>query len=279
MSNPLLVSLCCVPSPVVEQAVDNVLTLKKPDDPTAVTVEVTHWPFMVVGQKTTLNVCGQQVDGSPVMLRVADAEPVTEQEFEEGWCRNIPWSALQNLKDRSHLAFVFQAVLDGSCCAGSVLFPPLSLEVREPFDDTTTFSETDGTDNWNGWMRGAAGSDASDLIIERDGDIYVLHNHTATNNSAGIVLEKSFHGLQAGRTYEFGMTVRRWNNTYVTPKLSLQSGSQVIAPEKVFSMTDWTPHSGTFIAGTSQVELQIKSHEASGSGNDYAFREIWVRSI
>lgn len=279
MDNPLLVSLCCVPSPVVEQAVDNVLMLKKPDDPTGVTVEVAHWPFMAVGLEATLNVCGQLADGSPVMLRVADAEPVTEQEFEEGWSRNIAWSALQNLKDRSHLVFVFQAALDGSCCGGPVLFPPLSLEVRGPFDDTTTFSEADGTDNWNGWMRGPAGSHARDLVIDRDGDIYVLHNHTATNNSAGIVLEKTFDGLQAGRTYEFGMTVRRWNTTYSTPKLSLQSGSQVIAPEKVFSTTAWTSHTGTFTAGTSQVELQIKSHVATGDGNDYAFREIWVRSI
>lgn len=279
MAEPSLVSLCCVPSPVVAQAVDNVLTLKKPEDPTGVTVEVARWPFMVVDQKATLHVCGQQADGSPVMLRVADAEPVTEQEFEEGWCRNIPWSFLQNLKDRSHLSFLFQAALDGGCCTAPLLFPPLSLEVRVPFEDRTTFSATDGTDNWNGWMRGEAGSDLRDLTIDQDGDIYVLHNHTNTNNSAGPVLEKTFLELVAGRSYEFGMTVRRWNNSYSVPTLSLNGGLQVIAPITEFPTTDWASLAGTFTACASQVQLQIVSHVASGGGNDYAFREIWVKSV
>lgn len=279
MTNPALVSLSCVPAPVVPQAVNDVLVLKKPDDSAGVTVEVARWPFMVVNQKTTLHVCGQQADGSPLMLRVADAEPVTQQEFQEGWRRNIAWASLQNLKDGSHLAFVFQAALDGGSCAGPVLFPTLCLEVQAPFDDTTTFSATDGTNNWNGWMRGDAATDPRDLTITKDGDIYVLFDNTYTNNSAGTVLKKTFQGLEVGRSYEFGVTVRRWNNSYSVPVLSLNSGAQVIAPATEISSMAWAPLKGTFTASASQMELQIVNHVATGNGNDYAFREIWVRSI
>jgi hypothetical protein len=279
MTNPALVSLSCVPAPVVPQAVNDVLVLKKPDDSAGVTVEVARWPFMVVNQKTTLHVCGQQADGSPVMLRVADAEPVTLQEFQEGWRRNIAWASLQNLKDGSHLAFVFQAALDGGSCAGPVLFPTLCLEVQAPFDDTTTFSEKDGTNDWNGWMRGEAAADPRDLTITRDGNIYVLFDNTYTNNSAGTVLKKTFQGLEVGRSYEFGLTVRRWNDKYSVPVLSLTSGAQVIAPATEISSMAWAPLKGTFTASASQMELQIVNHVATGNGNDYAFREIWVRSI
>lgn len=279
MTTPSLVSLSCVPAPVVPQAVNDVLILKKPDDSAGVTVEVARWPFMVVNQKTTLHVCGQQADGSPVMLRVADAEPVTQQEFQEGWRRNIAWASLQNLKDGSHLAFVFQAALDGGSCAGPVLFPTLCLEVQAPFDDTTTFSEKDGTNDWNGWMRGEAAADPRDLTITRDGNIYVLFDNTYTNNSAGTVLKKTFQGLEVGRSYEFGLTVRRWNDKYSVPVLSLNSGAQVIAPATEISSMAWAPLKGTFTASASQMELQIVNHVATGNGNDYAFREIWVRSI
>jgi hypothetical protein len=279
MTNPSLVSLSCVPSPVVAQAVDNVLILKKPDDSAGVTVEVARWPFMVVNQKATLHVCGQQADGSPVMLRVADAEPVTQQEFQEGWRRNIAWAYLQNLKDHSHLSFVFQAELDGGNCACPALFPPLCLEVRAPFDDTTTFSATDGTNNWNGWMRGEAATDPRDLTITNDGGVYVLFDNTYTNNSAGTVLKKTFQKLEVGRSYEFGLTVRRWNDKYSVPVLSLNSGSQIIAPATEISSMAWAPLKGTFTASASQMELQIVNHVATGNGNDYAFREIWVRSI
>ncbi|TFB42302.1 carbohydrate binding domain-containing protein [Pseudomonas sp. F01002] len=279
MSNPSLVSLSCVPSPVVAQAVDNVLILKKTDDPTGITVEVARWPFMVVNQKATLHVCGQQADGSPVMLRVADAEPVTQQEFVEGWRRNIAWASLQNLKDGSPLVFVFQAALDGRNCACSVLFPTLCLEVQAPFEDTTTFSADDGTDDWNGWMRGDAATDRRDLTITKDGDIYVLFNYTSTNNSAGTVLKKTFQGLKEGRSYEFGLTVRRWNTSAAVPVLSLDSGSQVIAPATEIPTMAWVQLKGTFTASSSQTELQIVNHVPTGGGNDFAFREVWVRSI
>jgi hypothetical protein len=263
----------------VPQAVNDVLILKKPDDSAGVTVEVARWPFMVVNQKATLHVCGQQADGSPVMLRVADAEPVTQQEFQEGWRRNIAWASLQNLKDGSHLAIVFQVALDGGSCACPVLFPTSCLEVRVPFDNTTTFSATDGTNNWNGWMRGDAATDPRDLTITKDGDIYVLFDNTYTNNSAGTVLKKTFQGLEVGRSYEFGLTVRRWNNSYSVPVLSLNSGALVIAPATEIPSMAWVPLKGTFTANASQMELQIVNHVSTGTGNDYAFREIWVRSI
>jgi len=279
MSDSVLVSLCCVPSPDVTQAVDKVLSLQRPDGSSGVTVQVKRFPFMSVGQQTTLHVCGQGEDGKPKMLRVVNAEPLTQQEVEEGWFRNIAWDYFLGLKDLSHVVFVFQAALDGCSCACPVLFPPLSLEVRKPYEDETTFSESDGTDDWNGWMRGEAASDPRDLTLLKDGETHLLLNRTYTNNSAGIVLKKSYEDLVAGRLYEFGVTVRRSGTGGALPKLSLDSESQNVVVATDISTTTDIEIKGAFTADSSLMELRIVSHVATGGGNDYAFHNIWVRSL
>ena len=276
MTNRQLNALPRLPSPVVAQAVDNVLTLQKPDGTSGITVEVARWRAIAEGQPTTLHISGKNLDGSTMMLLVVDAEPVTKAEAEAGWSRSINWELLQVLEHGSHLMFVFQAVIDEGECACPTLFPPLSLEVQEPYEDRTTFSAQDGTDNWNGWMRGEAGVDPRDLTVARDGDGYSLFNKTYTIDSAGVVLKKNFANLEVGRTYSFGLDVRRWIGWHAVPVLSLNCGTQVIVPETQIANSQVLE--GTFTACSSQMELQIVSHVATGLGNDYIISEIWVKS-
>lgn len=275
------VCLCWVPVPVVPQAVDDVLNVQKPDGVSGITVAL-RWPLMSVDQLTTLHVFGQSADGSPRTLLVADAEPVTEAEIEQEWFRPVAWEQLQGLKDGSDLMFVFRVVQDEGSCACPVLFPPLSLLVQNQkyeYEDKTTFKVDDGTDDWNGWKRGAAGSDLDDLVIKPDEDFHVLQNNTFTNNSAGVVLSKKFIDLEMGQVYEFGMTVRRWNLVDPFPKLALETNTQSVLIGTNLTSTDWIELKGRFTADTSTMELSIVSEVSTGNGNDYAFRDIWVKSI
>jgi len=265
-----------LPRPEVPQAIGDVLTVQKPDGTASIIVKVARWRSMAVGQATTLHGFGQQLDGSTITLLIADSEPVTQAEEVAGWSRSINWEALQGLAHRSHLTFVFQAVLENGDCVCPTLFPPLTLEIQEPYEDRTTFSQDDGTDNWNGWMRGEAASDPRDLVVQQDGAGYSLFNNTSTYDSAGVLLKKSFPDLDVGRTYEFGVNVRRWIGRHEAPVLSLVCGTQNISPPT--TITSPTLLQGTFTACSSQVELQIVSHVATGMGNDYIIHEIWVKS-
>jgi hypothetical protein len=277
MSNRQLNALPRLPRPEVVQAVDNVLTLQKPDGASGITVKVARWRSIEQGQPTTLHVSGKNLDGSTMMLLVVDAEPVTQAETVAGWSRSINWELLQGLEHGSHLTLVFQAGIDKNECACPTLFPPLSLEIREPYEDRTTFSEGDGTDNWNGWMRGDAGASLRDLVVQKDGSGYSLFNNTFTMDSAGVVLKKNFQNLEVGRTYEFALNVRRWVGLHAFPVMSLNAGTQVIAPATELPSGELLLK-GTFTACSSQMELQIVSHVATGIGNDYIIREIWVKS-
>ena len=267
MSNPSPISLRCVPAPFVEQASGNVLTLNKPDDSTGITLGVSTWPFMALNQKTTLYACGQAIDGSPLMLRIADAEPLTQQEFEEGWRRTIAWDYLQSLKHNSHIAFVFQVSLGTACCDCPLLFSPLSLQVRVPIDDMTTFDN----DDWNHWEVGA------DM---RPGDVTLRNGvliSDAAYKPAGEVVVKEFADLTVGAVYEFSLSARRRNGIAPVPSLSLEAGSTSVTEPTSFAQTSWQTLSGTFVATEQNMKLRVRSHEFGNDGNDYEIDIIHVR--
>jgi hypothetical protein len=282
MSNNESNTLPRLPTPFVVQAVGKCLTVPTSDEESRCTVSVAPWWSIEVGQPTTLHVCGYNRDGSTMMQLIVDKEPVTEDEYVKGWSRDISWEHFQGLLDRSHLTFVFQAQLEDGECSCPDLFPPLSLEVLLRYEDVTTFSATDGTDNWNGWMRGEAAADLRDLIVGPDGDgvgvRYGLFNHTSTNRSAGVLLSKSFHGLEKGQMYTFGVDVRRWIHKYAIPVLSLESNTGVIVPPtEVTSAVNRLE--GSFTADSPQMVLKIVSHTERGVGNDYIISKIWLKSL
>ncbi len=269
MPAPFPVALRCVPTLVVKQAVDSIVTLNRPDHSTGLKVEVSEWPFMSTKQLTTLHVCGQNTDGTALMLRVADAEPVTRQEYEEGWHRTIEWSYLQNLKHNSHLMFIFQAALNSSGCDCPLLFPPLSLQIREPIDDETTFENGD----WNHWEV------ASDM---RPGDV-ILRNgiliSDSANKPAGVLLVKVFTNLAVGRTYDFRVSVRRRNNVEPVPVLSLDTGSESVTEPTPVDQRSWQILFGTFVATEQNTTLRVKTYASGNDGNDFEIDSIHVREL
>lgn len=269
MPAPYPVSMHCVPTPVAEQAVGDVLTLNRPEESTGVKVEVSRWPFMTENQLATLHACGQNTDGTALMLRVADAEPVTRQEYEEGWHRTIEWSYLQNLKHNSHLVFVFQVALNGAGCDCPLLFPPLSLQIREPIDDMTTFENGD----WNNWE---VGSDMrpGDVIL-RNG---ILISDTASK-PAGELLVKKLTGLAVGHRYDLSLSVRRRNSIAPVPILSLEAGSNSVTEQTPFALTSWQILSGTFVATEQDTTLRVKSYASGYDGNDFEIDNIRVREL
>ncbi|EJM78712.1 MULTISPECIES: hypothetical protein [unclassified Pseudomonas] len=267
-----------LPTPLVKQAVGKFLTVPTPDGESGITVDVARWRTIEVGQPTTLHICGYNRDGSTMMQLIVDKEPVTQDEYVKGWSRDISWEHFQGLLDRSHLMFVFQVPLENGECGCPDLFPPLSLEVVLRYEDVTTFSAKDGTDNWNGWMRGEAAADPRDLTVRQDGNGYALFSNTFTSRSSGVLLSKSFQDLEVGRVYTFGIDVRRWINRYAVPVLSLESSAGVIVPPtEITSAVNRLE--GSFTADSSQMDLEIVSHIATGVGNDYIISKIWLTSL
>ncbi|MNF80297.1 MULTISPECIES: sugar-binding protein [unclassified Pseudomonas] len=267
-----------LPTPLVKQAVGKFLTVPTPDGESGITVDVARWRTIEVGQPTTLHICGYNRDGSTMMQLIVDKEPVTQDEYVKGWSRDISWEHFQGLLDRSHLMFVFQVPLENGECGCPDLFPPLSLEIVLRYEDVTTFSAKDGTDNWNGWMRGEAAADPRDLTVRQDGNGYALFSNTFTSRSSGVLLSKSFQDLEVGRVYTFGIDVRRWINRYAVPVLSLESSAGVIVPPtEITSAVNRLE--GSFTADSSQMDLEIVSHIATGVGNDYIISKIWLTSL
>jgi hypothetical protein len=107
----------------------------------------------------------------------------------------------------------------------------------------------------------------------------VLHNHTHTSQSAGTVLTKRFEELTVGQIYEFGIAVRRWNSVPAIPMLSLLADTLTVVPATGVETQAWIELKGTFTANASVMALSIVNDVATGYGNDYAFREIWVKSL
>ncbi|KPN94178.1 hypothetical protein [Pseudomonas nunensis] len=278
MSDPVFVNLKCVPPLNVPEAPDNRLKVRPTDDgQPGISVLVEPWPFMAPSNTVTLHVCGQRQDGSPFMLRVVYAEPVTDTDVNEGWERSIPWHVLNDLQHGSSLVFVFQVAFDDCCGCCPLLFPPLVIEVLIPFEDLTTF--TDG--NWNHWEKGDAIKDARDLLLVNRNGNECLENMTYSSNSSGVVLIKTYDQLEVGLRYEFGLSVRRLNNSNPVPALSLQTSSGPVTDETPITDLSWHPLKGEFIADACTMQLWIYSHEADTNirGNDYGLDDILVRQV
>jgi len=143
------------------------------------------------------------------------------------------------------------------------------------FDDLADFKDR----NWNGWEKGPAAADPKDMVIVNEGDLWYLHNYTYTGDSAGRVLKKNYSGLATGRTYRFGMDVLRLNSSFATPKLSVRANGQVCIEPTDVTTRQWAWVGGTFIADSTEVEVEIVSHVATGQGNDYGLTALRLQEI
>jgi hypothetical protein len=142
------------------------------------------------------------------------------------------------------------------------------------FEDFTDFNDSAR----NGWADGAATDPRDWTIVNGPNGSKVLYNHTFSNNSAGVVLQKSVSGLKSGRTYRFEMdAIRSGQGTY-PPRLSLATSQGAVSGELTLS-SHWTTLAGTFVANASTVECQLISHEMSGAGNDYYVDNIRISAV
>jgi hypothetical protein len=142
--------------------------------------------------------------------------------------------------------------------------------------ETTTFE--DGT--FGGWISGPAASDRRDLSIRLEQGNRRIFNNTYTNNSAGIVLRKTFPNFKIGQRYQFSITaITRYIGGTPNPGiLSLSTSNEQITSPTTLPRT-WVSLSGIFTATSNSMELRVNSHQATHDGNDYEMDNFTIRAI
>jgi len=148
--------------------------------------------------------------------------------------------------------------------------------------ETTLVYELTDFENrtFGGWQIGPAASDPRDWSIRLEQGNYRLFNNTFTNNSAGVVLKKSFSNFEIGRRYEFSiLAVTRFigGNPNV-PTLSLSTSQGALTQPTPLPRT-WITLSGQFVAQSKFLELRISNHMATHDGNDYEIDNLLIRAI
>lgn len=133
--------------------------------------------------------------------------------------------------------------------------------------------------SWGGWQWGGAGIYADFSFYKpANRHYYSLHNHTYTNNSRGVVLQKTFNNLTQNATYRFLVAVAfvdgfRGNH----PILRLSTSTGAALNYITVSSTSWIQLDLRFVATTPNVTLYIENYQISGDGNDCDYG--WIHLI
>lgn len=143
---------------------------------------------------------------------------------------------------------------------------PQPQPVTPDFVDATLF--TDG--NWNNWQAGEVGHDF-DMVDYPENKTKGIYFKTAPGKPhAGVILQKSLAGLQAGSDYIFMIRTKRVIAKLSTPKLSLRvDGKQLTDVVELTVKDQWVTLQGQFTALASTAILEVVSHENDSNGNDY----------
>ncbi|MGN8103351.1 hypothetical protein [Pseudomonas sp. 22072] len=150
------------------------------------------------------------------------------------------------------------------------------LHIRSAHDHITNFHNSD----LNGWVFGSAVNDRRDRGFRKYADFTTYFNNTFTNNSDGVIFSQVFGNLRINREYEFSITAKRVYGLYSLPRISLSSSQgQLVAPFNLTSAYTFHTFSGRLTVNRSTLTLYINSHESSGVGNDYEFKEIRFRLV
>ncbi len=263
------------PAPHVPEAVKGVLDIR--DLKHDATVLVDPWsPWIQTGQRIWLNVEGTGQDGSASILELMVGQPVTEEQVSQGLREVLPYTWLESLINFSELTLVCKVTLDGDPDVNkAIVFTPLVLRLRQPFDDLTTFDDND----WNLWEKGPAAADPRDLVIKEENGNWFLFNWTYTNQSVGVFLYRDYENLEVGRSYEFSIAIKRVGAVYEVPKVSLLVEDQtLVGPIEILDQ-DWFTLKGLFVANKPTMKLQLYNHVATGMGNDYAIDDVRVKEL
>ena len=263
------------PTPEVLQATDGVLDVRTfVGDATA---KVKPWsPWMQAGQRVWLSAQGTAKDDSPYEFKLMVGELVTAQDVSQGLQRILLRTELESLKNFSTLTLTCKVTTDGGTdVSKAILFPPLALQVRLPFDDVTTFDNY----NWNGWEKGPAAADPRDLVIKHENGNWFLYNWTHTNRSAGVFLFRNYANLEVGRSYEFSIAIHRVGTLYAVPRVSMLVGGKTLVGPVEIRDQNWHTLKEVFIATDETMLLELFNHVATGMGNDYAVDDVRVREL
>lgn len=239
------------------------------------------YPFIAVGQRVSCRVDGTTEDGENVSLWVMNAYEVRRYEVENGFQFQITRYFLNQLANWSSIDVRFFVKYDK--------IPSLQLEpvqelrvLTKGIRQSTRYAFYDGTDfefeNLNGWEKGSAIKHPQDLVIQRNGDDWYGHFYSYTENSDGVLLEKTFSRLVVGQAYSFSVFVQRANSAYAVPELSLSADANQKTPVVPFPSLIQEELKLEFIASSAVMTLQIHSHVATGWGNDFNLRQIVVMS-
>ncbi|MFZ3283740.1 hypothetical protein [Pseudomonas sp.] len=130
--------------------------------------------------------------------------------------------------------------------------------------------------NWNGWV-GGPGVDNRDLQLRNVGGNWRFHNYTYTENSNGVIIQKTLSNLQPRYQYRFTIKAIRYQGASAMPSLSIRAaGILVDGPTQISSIINWVTLSGTFTPTTSSITVDVYSNVATGVGNDYEIDDIEI---
>lgn len=150
------------------------------------------------------------------------------------------------------------------------------IQIRVPLDERTNFD--DGT--LGGWVDktpvGSGQSDLSFVEVDEAHGISVL-NITYTQQSAGAVLEKTYRGLNADKSYMFSVWVQRRLTTYSAPIVYLTANDVVISNEVTAVVDEWIQIEGITEAGAEVITFAVNNKLNTGYGNDYYMDDFHVR--
>ncbi|MGY2202390.1 hypothetical protein ACW9IU_30510, partial [Pseudomonas gingeri] len=234
------------------------------------TATVARWPLIAAGQRVWLECTGTDQEGLQYTISVLKAHPLSPSEATNGLVQALPRGELLKLRQDTQFKVLLRVAYDRTEDESHAVSFPESVFILKAFTiDVTDFSDGD----WNGWTKGPAASDPRDMVL-RGGpppDTYYLHNYTYTHNSAGVVLQKTFHTLTIGKRYRFTMECRRHLpiSGAVPSIIPTATNADSSSPGVELSETTWTTRTALIIPRSVPVELQVVSNVATGTGNDY----------
>lgn len=248
-------------------------------------IRVPAWWFILKLQKAWLECWGTGEDGRPYIINVMIAQDIEEDDL-KGLYRPLAREELLRFKNNTFLTVKLKVTADGdSNVSRAIPFPPArALLFTKKLLDVTRFIG----DNRNGWEKGAGVTDDRDLSIkiDPDGRRYLFdygYSNTTDPLTQSEKLFKHYTELEAGRTYEFRVDVRRGSGGHPAPIIALTvvldgNVKDVYGPELVLSRT-WITIKGTFTATSSNARLGIQNRQMGIAGNDIDFSEIVLEEL
>ncbi|MGY1889319.1 carbohydrate binding domain-containing protein [Pseudomonas sp. SDT291_1_S447] len=160
-----------------------------------------------------------------------------------------------------------------------------ALYSEQPVSEVRSFSVASGLKrdftsftggNWNGWVAGP-NVHPTDLRFKTYDGNWVLENITSTDQSDGIIIQKTFSNVQPRYQYRFSIKAIRSNSKYTAPSLSIRAAGTIIAgPTEISSSSQWITLSGNFIPTTTDITVDVYSHVSTTNGNDYRIDDIEI---